>query len=59
MKKILYSIILTLGFIGVINLPFWSGYYEKYFLKNTIDYKLALLNNMPESPDIIFGSGKL
>lgn len=54
MKKILYIIVLILGFVGLINSAFWSGYYEKYFLKNTIDYKLALLNNMPNSPDIIF-----
>ncbi|RXJ78446.1 hypothetical protein [Arcobacter sp. F2176] len=54
MKKTIYVIVIILGFISFINLPFWSGIYDRYFLKNTIDYKLTLLNNMSKSPDIIF-----
>lgn len=54
MKKILYTLLIILGFLFVINLPFLSGIYDKYFLKNTVDFKLSLLKNTLQSPDIIF-----
>lgn len=57
MKKIFYIFILIFIIFSLINLPFWTGVYEKYFLKNTINYKLNLLDNMSTSPEIIlFGS---